>query len=247
MLAVIGGTGLTTIDGLTITRTEVVDTPWGSPSAPLVYGELAGQRLIFLARHGNPHRIPPHRVNYRANLWALQAAGASWVFAAAAVGGIAAFAGPGKVVIPNQLIDYTYDRRHTFFEDDIEAVRHVDFTQPYCPALRRRMLEAAARAGVEAHDGGTYAATQGPRLESAAEVRRLAQDGCDIVGMTGMPEAALARELDLCYASCAVVANWAAGKHTGPITMEEIERELITGMGRLRHILAALVVDGTPV
>ena len=241
-LAIIGGTGLTTLEGLEITREESVETPFGTPSAPLVHGRLEGREVIFLARHGNPHRIPPHKVNYRANVMALQQVGVQKVVAVAAVGGIGADMGPGRVIIPDQIVDYTYGRAHTYFEEDLEHVTHIDFTEPYCAELRSVLLAAAAQAGIDVAERGTYAATQGPRLESAAEIRKLAKDGCDLVGMTAMPEAALARELGLCYAGCAVVANWGAGIQAGEITMEEIERNLEEGMARVRAVLRAAIV-----
>jgi 5'-methylthioadenosine phosphorylase/5'-methylthioinosine phosphorylase len=236
-LAIIGGTGLTRLTHLDIERRETVTTPYGAPSAELVFGRLHEQDLVFLARHGDPHINPPHKVNYRANIWALQQAGVVGVLAVAAVGGIRADMLPGRIAVPDQLIDYTYGRPHTFFEDDLEHVTHIDFSQPYTPWLREKILTAAAVAGVPAVDGGVYGCTQGPRLETAAEIARLERDGCDLVGMTGMPEAALARELDLDYACCAVVANWAAGKQEGEITLAEIEANLVGGMADVAAIL----------
>ena len=236
-LAIIGGTGLTSLDNLTITRRQVVKTPYGEPSGPLTFGEICGTEVVFLARHGYGHTIPPHRVNYRANLWALKKIGGRDVIAVNAVGGIHPDMGPGRLVIPDQLIDYTSGRGHTFFETGLEQVVHIDFTQPYCEQQRQLLLEAGRLAGVSLYAGGTYGATQGPRLESAAEVDRLARDGCDLVGMTGMPETALARELELCYASVAVVANLAAGRGEGIITMTEIEATIAQAMGEVRRLL----------
>ncbi len=241
-LAVIGGTGLTHLEGLEIIRREVVNTPFGEPSGTLVHGRLAGREVVFLARHGHGHTISPHKINYRANIWALKHIGVSQVVAVAAVGGIHPAMGPGRIVIPDQLVDYTYGRPHTFFETEAAPVTHIDFTQPYCEVLRQHLFQAGVSAGVEPYDGGVYAATQGPRLETAAEVNRLARDGCDLVGMTGMPEAALARELGLCYASCAVVANWAAGRDGGnPISLTQIEYTLQAGMVQVRQLLHALL------
>ena len=240
-LAIIGGTGLTQLESLNISDREIVHTPYGEPSAPLSHGELFGREIMFLPRHGYGHTIPPHKINYRANLWALKEAGAKYVFAVAAVGGIRADMLPSKVAVPDQIVDYTFSRVTTFFEEGLKQVVHVDFTYPYSEALRRKILQAAKAAKVEAIDGATYAATQGPRLETAAEINRLEKDGCDIVGMTGMPEAGLARELDLDYATCAVVANWAAGRGQGEITMKEIEKELANGMKKVAAILEHLV------
>lgn len=239
-LGIIGGTGLDELETLAGRREERVDTPYGPPSAPLVHGRLGGARVVFLARHGAAHRLAPHEINYRANLWALRDAGVGAVAAIAAVGGIAERPAPGGLVVPDQLIDYTWGRAATFFEGPRAAVEHVDFTWPYTPALRARLLEAAARAGVEARDGGCYGATQGPRLETAAEIRRLERDGCTLVGMTGMPEAALARELGLDYACCAVVANRAAGTAGTAVATDAIPCHLAAGMERVRRLLEAL-------
>ncbi|HQU16694.1 MAG: methylthioadenosine phosphorylase [Chromatiales bacterium 21-64-14] len=240
-LAIIGGTGLTSLNGLEITRREVVQTPYGEPSGPLTYGVLFGREVVFLARHGYGHTIPPHQVNYRANLWALRHTGITRVLAVAAVGGISGDLRPGRLAVPDQIIDYTWSRAHTFFEGELPHVTHIDFTQPYCEELRALLIEAARRAALDAWERGTYGATQGPRLETAAEVDRLERDGCDMVGMTGMPEAALARELEFCYATCAVVANKAAGRGAAQITMGDIERHLKDGMDRVRLLLEHLV------
>lgn len=224
-LAVIGGSGFSDPGFWDLVECESIETPYGTPSAPLMRISRGGRSLVFLARHGERHQIPPHRVNYRANIWALQQAGVGQVIGLAAVGGIGRSYAPGTLVIPDQIIDYTWGREHTFF--DQQEVRHTDFTTPYCDDLRRSLLVAGRRAGLEPVDGGVYGATQGPRLESAAEVVRMARDGCDLVGMTGMPEAALARELGLCYAGCSFVVNWAAGKRQGKISMTEIESHLV--------------------
>lgn len=239
--AIIGGTGLTQLDGLTITAALNLDTPYGAPSAPVLRGEYAGREVLFMARHGHPHRIPPHQVNYRANLWALKEAGAQAVVAVNAVGGIHAAMGTGHFCIPHQLIDYTSGRAHTFYEGELEHVTHVDFSHPYDAGLRQRLTAALAaeRCGFSGH--GVYGCTQGPRLETVAEIARLERDGCDIVGMTGMPEAALARELALPYACLALVVNPAAGKSNALITMAEIERALDEGMGKVKAVLACVL------
>jgi 5'-methylthioinosine phosphorylase len=244
LLAIIGGTGLTSLETLHVTHREMVSTPYGEPSGPLITGELCDQPVVFLARHGHGHTIPPHKINYRANVWALKQLGVQKVIAIAAVGGIGREMGPGCLAFPEQIIDYTWSRSHTFFEDELSQVTHIDFTYPYCEALRADLIAAARQAGLEAREYGTYGATQGPRLETAAEIRRLERDGCDLVGMTGMPEAALAREIGLSYAACAVIANWAAGKTEGEITMEAIQQQLVNGMDKvkllLRHALPRL-------
>lgn len=240
-LAIIGGTGLDRLELLEDRHEQRVDTPYGAPSAPLVHGSVAGTPLVFLARHGHGHTLAPHEINYRANVRALHDAGVDRVVAVAAVGAIAEPPAPGGLALPAQLIDYTHGRAATFFEGEGVAVQHIDFTHPYSPALRERLLAAAAAAGVDLVDGGCYGATQGPRLETAAEIERLRRDGCTLVGMTGMPEAALARELGLDYACCAVVANRAAGLGAGEITLEEIGMHLATGMQGVHQLIAALV------
>ena len=224
MLAIIGGSSLCQLSDLAIERTEVVHTPHGEPSGALVFGTLAGYPVVFLARHGEGSTIPPHEVNYRANIWALRAAGVADVVSVAAVGGIRAGLLPGALAVPDQIIDYTYGRHSTFFTRTSQPVTHIDFTHPYSESVRRRLLSAAAAAGETVVDGGTYAATQGPRLETAAEIDRMERDGAHMVGMTGMPEAALAREVGLNYGALAVVVNHAAGRagSAGGIRLQDI-------------------------
>ncbi|WP_078119674.1 S-methyl-5'-thioinosine phosphorylase [Thiosocius teredinicola] len=239
-VGIIGGSGLTRLHALKVERQEVISTPYGEPSAPLTFGRFDGNPVVFLPRHGAGHTLPPHGVNYRANLWALRHVGVERAIGMAAVGGITSVMAPGVLCVPDQIIDYTWGREHTLYEGDLENVTHIDFTEPYCAELREALLESASQVGVPIYNGGTYAATQGPRLETAAEIKRLERDGCDVVGMTGMPEAALAAELGLCYACLALNVNWAAGKGDGPITMAEIEHNLEQGMGKARKILAAV-------
>jgi len=236
-LAIIGGTGLTSLQNLEIVRREVMRTPYGDPSGALTHGVLGGTDVVFLARHGDAHTIAPHRVNYRANLWALKEAGARRIIAVCAVGGISKDMPPRALAIPDQIIDYTWSREHTYFDTGLNHVTHIDFTYPYCEDLRGILVAAAAAAGIEVVPHGTYGATQGPRLETVAEINRMERDGCDMVGMTGMPEAALARELDLCYAHCAASANWAAGRSEGIIEMSEIEANLECSMREIRRLL----------
>lgn len=236
-VGIIGGTGLTTLSGLEITGEREVDTPWGKPSSALVEGRLGDQPVIFLSRHGNPHRIPPHQVNYRANLWALHHAGVRTVVGVNAVGGIHEAMGPAHIVIPDQIIDYTWGRGSTFFEGELAEVTHIDFTFPYAEPARQVLGEAARALDLSFSDFGVYGATQGPRLETAAEIARMERDGCDLVGMTGMPEAALAAELKMNYVCLGLVVNWAAGKSDHIITMEEIEAAIEKGMSGVKRIL----------
>jgi 5'-methylthioadenosine phosphorylase len=242
-LAIMGGSGLTQLASLDVTHRKAVRTPYGEPSGALTFGRLRGREVIFLARHGYGHTIPPHEVNYRANLWALREGGASEVVSVASVGGIRADIGPGALVVPHQIIDYTWGRRATYFEGGDVPVTHVDFTRPYAEPVRRRILAAAQACGEKVLDGAVYATTQGPRLETAAEIDRLERDGAEIVGMTGMPEAALARELDLPYAAIAVVVNHAAGRgeSAGGIRLEGIEQMLHQTIARARRVIEALV------
>ncbi|RRQ24730.1 S-methyl-5'-thioinosine phosphorylase [Guyparkeria sp. SCN-R1] len=241
-LAIIGGTGLSQIEGIDEVRHQVVPTPFGEPSGPVTIGRMQGCQVVFLPRHGYNHRIPPHQVNYRANIWALRELEVSRILAVAAVGGIHPDMGPGALVVPDQLIDYTWGRPSTYYEGDLDSVTHVDFTYPYDASLREAFLSAGRALDLPMVDGGTYGATQGPRLETAAEIRRLERDGCDVVGMTGMPEAVLAREAGIDYASLNVVANWAAGVHDGEtVSMKEIEKTLSTSMRQARRILKQIL------
>lgn len=242
-IAIIGGTGLTMMSGLKIERRQVMRTPYGEPSGAFTWGRLHGKEVVFLARHGHQHTIPPHKINYRANIWALRELGVDGVVAFAAVGGIHADLPPPRVVIPHQIIDYTYGRQHTFFDEDLDEVTHIDFTEPYCSEIRSGLMAAAQSSGVDVANLGVYACMQGPRLETAAEIDRLEKDGCDIVGMTGMPEAALARELGLNYACVSVVANEAAGRGKGAITLKEIEQNLVVGMQNATAVLNAYLAD----
>ncbi len=243
MLAVIGGSGLSALPGMAEVRHVAARTAYGEPSAPLAFGRVSGREIVFLARHGEAHSIAPHEINYRANVLALKEAGVREIVAVAAVGGIRREFGPGILVVPDQLIDYTWGRRSTFFEGPGARVTHVDFTQPYAPGLRARILAAARGCGEAVADGGVYATTQGPRLETAAEITRLERDGADLVGMTGMPEAALAREAEIDYAAIAVVANHAAGRgdSSQAISLEAMDAVLAQAMARVRRILGQLV------
>ena len=243
MLAVIGGSGLTELANLEVTRREVVRTPYGEPSGTLIFGRIGPQEVVFLARHGHGHTIPPHRVNYRANIWALvKAAGAEGIISVASVGGIRDDLGPGALVVPHQIIDTTWGRPQTFFDGGDAPVVHVDFTEPYDQALRERLLCAAEAVSIKTAGSAVYAATQGPRLETAAEIERLARDGADIVGMTGMPEASLARELEVPYAAICAVANWAAGRGDSAraISLDNIEVVLNETLGKVRRVIEHL-------
>lgn len=241
-LAVIGGSGLYNFPGLENAERRTVDTPYGPASGDIVVGDFAGKRLAFLARHGESHTLPPHRVNYRANVWALHEMGARRVVGVNAVGGIRGDMGSRAIVVPDQLIDYTHGRYTSYCDVEGAEVKHIDFSEPYTESLRRQLLAAARTAGIAVIDGGCYGATQGPRLETRAEIARMKRDGCDLVGMTGMPEAVLARELDIDYACLALVANFAAGcGDEAEISIEEIFAHLAAATADVPRILAELL------
>ena len=247
MLGIIGGTGLEVLTDLQIERRQIVRTPYGEPSGPLSFGEIAGKPLVFLPRHGNGHTIAPHMINYRANLWALHAQGVKDIVAIATVGGIMDALSPGTIAIPNQLIDYTHSRKNTYFdglsENGFKQVKHIDFTEPYDQYLRALCLKAASLLGENLIDGGVSAAAQGPRLETAAEINRFARDGATMVGMTGMPEAALARELEMRYAAICPIANHAAGRGDSlhKIKYEDMSNILHETMTHVRAIIQQVV------
>ncbi len=246
-VAVVGGTGVDQLEGLQIVADHTPDTPYGAASRPVQEGTLDGQSVFFLQRHGSPKAIPPHRINYRANIWSLKMLGVTDIVSINAVGGISPEAQPGRLIIPDQLIDYTWGREHTFDEGGDEPLMHIDFTEPYDRDLRLALLAAAERGRIAHLDSGIHGVTQGPRLETAAEVRRMARDGCDIVGMTCMPEAALAREAGLAYANVCMVVNAAAGLDDQPLTLEFmraiLEREALVVGELLRRFLADYSAD----
>ena len=240
MLAIIGGTGLNQLDGITELEILKLQTKLGPPSGPIYKGIYNGQEICFLARHGAPHHIPPHLINYRANILALNELGVTEIIAVNAVGGISDQLGPANLAIPDQIIDYTIARDNTYFDGIFQPLDHIDFTFPYDETLRCALLSASKRVGLDIMDGGIYAATQGPRLESAAEVERIRRDGGSMIGMTGMPEAALARELGLSYCCIALSVNWAAGvKGCSEISMQDIRKALELGMQRVLRLIEA--------
>ena len=245
-IAIIGGSGLTQLENLEVSSHEAIHTPYGDPSSEIVFGDLKGREVVFLPRHGVAHTIAPHAINYRANIWAIKQTGATHIIAVNAVGAIADLE-VGSLAFPNQIIDYTYAREHTFYGAEHQQVTHVDFSHPYCESLREAFVGGAERASLSVPTRITYAATQGPRFETAAEIARLERDGAHVVGMTGMPEAGLARELGLCYAAIAVIVNPAAGKTTGEISLEEIEQNLGVGIAKVRALLEQVIpmIDGT--
>ncbi|OYY81729.1 MAG: 5'-methylthioadenosine phosphorylase [Methylophilales bacterium 16-45-9] len=245
MLAIIGGTGLTELENLRVNKRVIVRTPYGEPSQPLIFGEICGGEVIFLARHGMGHTIPPHEVNYRANIYALHLQGVTEIAAVATVGGIHPDLSSGVIALPHQIIDYTHGRQNTYHDGINNPVKHIDFTEPYCPKLRAKIEQAALSIGENLVNTGVYATTQGPRLETAAEINRLERDGATMVGMTGMPEAALARELGISYAAICPVANYAAGRGDSlhAIDYEEVVANVNQTMVRVRKIIAQLMTQ----
>ncbi len=238
-LAVVGGSGFYQLGLGKPASPHQVATPYGAVE---INEELLGAgSVLFLPRHGSSHSIAPHRINYRANVWALHALGARAVIAINAVGGITPGMTAGRFVIPDQQIDYSWGRAHTFFDGNHDFSHHIDFTQPYDATLSQGLARSMKACGVDFHQGGVYGCTQGPRLETAAEIRRMQQDGCDIVGMTGMPEAALAREIGLRYAMLALVVNRAAGVGDTPVTVAAMREVLEQGAGGIRSILSRFV------
>ena len=240
-LGIIGGSGLEQFPELEVVQSINQETPWGMPSAALIKGRLAGNDVVFLSRHGEAHTIAPHRINYRANLSALQLQGVKAIIAVNAVGGIDPEMRPADLVIPKQLIDYTHGRESSFFDGQQQALQHIDFSYPFSDNLRQLIVRTAIDSGIMVHAHGVYGVAQGPRLETSAEIQRMARDGCDIVGMTAMPEAVLARELDIPYASLAVVVNAAAGLSEQVICIDEIERVMQQRMVDVRRLLGLVV------
>lgn len=237
-IAVIGGTGLCDWQGATVLQDHCVRSDYGEPSSPIQSLSYEGVEFLFLARHGVSHDVPPHRVNYRANIRCLKDLGVSHILAVNAVGGIGADYGTGVLALPDQIIDYTWGREHTFFDGHGTSVEHIDFTQPFSQGLRELLVAAAKELNLPLMESGVYGVTQGPRLETAAEVRRLSRDGCDVIGMTAMPEAGLARELGLDYASLCLVVNPAAGESDKIITMADIHLAIDEGIHKIKAILS---------
>jgi 5'-methylthioinosine phosphorylase len=249
LLAIIGGSGLSKLDILQEPESKAVATPYSETDVIILIGRIANQAVAFLPRHGSAHILPPHRINYRANIWALREIGVTDIVSINAVGGINPQMAPGLLAIPDQIIDYTYDRAHTFHDEHLTEVIHIDFTNPFSKKLRHMLIlavEEDEEDAVDTQEGlpiteGVYGCTQGPRLESAAEVAKLKRDGCDMVGMTGMPEAALARELGLEYASLALSVNRAAGLDDKPITMAAINKTLVVGIKEIKRLLPIFI------
>jgi len=241
-VAIIGGSALPSLNKMQMIEEYDIETPYGATSAPLQKGLFAGREIVFLDRHGITRTTPPHKINYRANIWALKELGIKYIVGISIVGGIRADMTPGHFAFPDQLIDYTYNRPATFFEDDFNFNRHIDFTYPYCRQLHSKLVDAAQELGLNFSDDATYAVTQGPRFETVAEVNLLERDGCDIIGMTAMPEAVLARELEMNYACVAIVGTKAAGRSDGfNVDVKKMQQVVDASMKQMFDLLACLI------
>ena len=247
-IAIIGGSGLEDFAGLDKAQIITQETPFGSHASGVKQGSLNDLECVFMPRHGKEHELPPHKVNYRANIYALRQLGVKSIIAINVVGGITQNMAPQTWVVPDQIIDYTYGREHTFFDGSViadpflqgKAVEHIDFSYPYSSECRTKLINVLQQKNVNFIEQGVYGCTQGPRLETAAEITRLAQDGCDIVGMTAMPEAALARELAMHYVSIGIVVNWAAGITNEVLEIDTIMKICRQEMNKLQHLLPDL-------
>lgn len=236
MIGIIGGSGLYDMEGVHPQEVRGIMTPYGAPSDEYRICNFAGRDVIFLPRHGSAHHIPPHRINYKANIWGFKELGAKRIISIGATGGMRPHLSPGTMVIPDQILDLTSGRDATFHHGE-EGVIHIDFTEPYCPVLRDALLEAGKKSGISLHGTGTYVCVNGPRLETRAEIKVFSLLGADIVGMTAMPEAALAREAELCYAGIAVVTNVAAGMSGKKLTAAEVISGMNTAAAQLKTLL----------
>jgi 5'-methylthioadenosine phosphorylase len=236
MIGVIGGSGLYELKGLSVLEDRVLSTPFGEPSAPYRIGEISGIKVAFLPRHGTGHNFPPHRINYRANIWGFKEIGAERIISVNASGGINPSFRPGEIVLLDQVVDFTQGARQSTFYDKDEVV-HIDFTEPYCPELREALSDAASSTRVEVKNTGTYICVNGPRLESRAEIEHFGRMGAEVIGMTGMPEASLARELEICFSAIAVVTNYAAGLSGKKLTTDEVVKKMEDANERLKRLL----------
>ena len=236
--AIIGGSGFYHLKNLECIEALTITTPYGDV-AGIQRGNVAGKPVVFMMRHGDGHKVPPHKINYRANIWALKSLGVERIIAINAVGGIGDDCGPGAIVIPDQIIDYSYGREHTFADVLTDEINHVEFADPYSPAIIQQLLQAAKSVALPVVSSGCYACTQGPRLETTAEIARLKRDGNTLVGMTAMPEAALARELGVAYGSVCIVANWGAGLSEQAITLEDIHAILAQAADKVQGLVGA--------
>ena len=235
-IGLIGGSGLYDIEGFVLKQKKSVTTPFGKPSDQYLIGKIGKTEIVFLPRHGKKHNIPPHMINYRANIWGFKKLGVERIISISAVGGIKKGLKPGDIVVLDQTMDMTRNRKSTFY-DGKTGVVHIDFTEPYCPELRRIIMKAGKQAKVTVKNGGNYVAVEGPRLETASEIKGFKLLGGDVVGMTGMPEASLAREVEICYSGISVVANYAAGISKTKLTVPEVMEAMHATTEKLKLLL----------
>lgn len=242
-IGLIGSAGLMNYANLEVLQPEAKKTPYGDPSSLLTHGLLQGKEVVLLQRNSDAGTIPPHRINYRANIWALHEAGVKHIFAFAPVNSIRTDLTPGSLVLPDQLIDYTYGRPHTFFDDNFDGTRHIDFRFPYSELLRELVITTANDMDLSITDEATYGVCQGPRLATLAEVNRLERDGCDVIGMSGMPETILARELGIEYTSICFVTHKAAGRRASvTVAQDEIGNVLLNSLTGLRSLMEEVIL-----
>ena len=244
-IAIIGGTGIYSPEALQGFEEKVIDTPYGQALCNI--GELAGNQVVFITRHGAGHKTAPHKVNYRANIWALKSLGTEEIFATTAVGSLNPEMTAGHFVVCSNVLDFTKSRINTFYDTPERGVVHVDFSYPYCPCVRERVIRCLEKLDIPFHKEGVYVATEGPRFESAAEIKAYAMLGGDLVGMTNMPECILAREAEMCYSTCSIVTNMAAGISPTPLSHMEVVEAMGKSINNMNKLIAAFINDNEPV
>ena len=244
-IAIIGGTGIYSPEALQGFEEKVIDTPYGPALCNI--GELAGNQVVFITRHGVGHKTAPHKVNYRANIWALKSLGTEEIFATTAVGSLNPEMKAGHFVVCSNVLDFTKSRINTFYDTPERGVVHVDFSYPYCPCVRERVIRCLEKMNITFHKEGVYVATEGPRFESAAEIKAYAMLGGDLVGMTNMPECILAREAEMCYSTCSIVTNMAAGISPTPLSHMEVVEAMGKSIANMNKLIAAFINDNEPV
>ena len=244
-IAIIGGTGIYSPQALQGFAEKIIDTPYGQALCNI--GEIAGNQVVFITRHGVGHKTAPHKVNYRANIWALKSLGTEEIFATTAVGSLNPEMKAGHFVVCSNVLDFTKSRINTFYDTPERGVVHVDFSYPYCPCVRERVIRCLEKMNITFHKEGVYVATEGPRFESAAEIKAYAMLGGDLVGMTNMPECILAREAEMCYSTCSIVTNMAAGISPTPLSHMEVVEAMGKSIANMNKLIAVFINDNEPV
>ncbi len=244
-IAIIGGTGIYSPEALSGFEQKIIETPYGQALCNI--GEMHGNMVVFITRHGVGHKNPPHKVNYRANIWALKSLGVEEIFATTAVGSLNPEMKAGHFVVCDNAIDFTKSRINTFYDDEYRGVAHVDVTSPYCPVLRKKVINILKKTDIPFHEIGTYVCTEGPRFETAAEIKMFAMLGGDLVGMTNIPESILAREAEMCYTNCSIVTNMAAGISPTPLTHSEVVEEMGKSIANMEKVITAFIAYNEPV